>query len=132
MISSLALHHRLGLAANICGLAAALLIYSETGSYRIAMAAMLGSLLICLLHHAHLAFLCAMDRANEPPMDHRKVILPEPRKTPGNRYTPRRVNGGFTLPQTLWCIGALLLAQVVVIALHFIVTTVMGMQEPKW
>lgn len=39
---------------------------------------------------------------------------------------------GFTLPQVMHCIGALLLAHVVVIALHFIIMTVMGMQEPKW
>jgi hypothetical protein len=39
---------------------------------------------------------------------------------------------GSVLPQALYCIGALALAHAVVFALHFIVMTVMGMQEPRW
>lgn len=43
-----------------------------------------------------------------------------------------RTTHGHVLPQALWCIGALLLAHVFVIAVHVIVMAVMGMQEPKW
>jgi hypothetical protein len=123
-VKPFAKYERLNLAATLAGVSAALLVYAETRSLMLGLATVCASLLLCLLQSSVLSWLSAALTWRDDLMDHRKVSMPEPRK--------QRHNGGFTLPQVMHCIGALLLAHAVVIALHFIVMTVMGAQEPKW
>lgn len=118
---------KLNLAATLAGALCAILVYAETRSLLLCLAVACASLLLCLLQSSIISYLCAaLAWRDEMTMDHRKVQFEQPRKARS------KSNGGYTLPQTLWCVGALLLAHVVVIALHFIVMTVMGMQEPRW
>lgn len=39
---------------------------------------------------------------------------------------------GFALPQVLYVIGGVVMGHAVILALWFIVVTVMGVQEPRW
>lgn len=60
----------------------------------------------------------------DPDLDHRKVSMPQPRRS--------RYNRGSAMRQFLLCLAAVIAAHVFLIVLHLICFAVFGMQEPRW
>lgn len=78
--------------------------------------------ILTLLVACAIAVACQQGRCNQW---HFKVSMPEPRKRDRSR-------SGFTIPQVIFGIAAILGAHALFAVLIFIVHTVFGMAEPRW
>ncbi len=119
--------------AYALGTASALLTYAGTQNAWLALAV---SFLCLTLHVLVLAGLrLSIEQRQydeETPIDHRKVAFPEPRRMQeGVPYIPRRYQG-FTLPQMLWGLAAFTGVLLFLPVVCFIITALMGAQEPRW
>lgn len=116
-------------AATLCGVACAILITLATHSLLYGCAVVCASLMLHFFLAALIAWLTeTLGWPEREAMDHRKMVMPEPRQA----HTDRFSNAGYALPQILGFIAGLLVTLLFIPSVYAILVAVMGMQEPRW
>lgn len=118
-----------GYSATIAGACFVLLVLWATRSGIWCAAAAFLSLELHFLQAGIIAWLTeTLGWPEREAMDHRKMVMPQPRHPVINRYS----NAGYALPQILGFIAGLLVTVLFIPSVYAIFVAVMGMQEPHW